>query len=34
MNYTWNWGVLWQSTGVGDSTYLSWILIGLGWLFV
>lgn len=34
MNYTWNWAVLWQSTGVGDSTYLSWILIGLGWLFV
>ncbi len=34
MNYTWNWGVLWQSTGVGDSTYLSWILIGLGWLVV
>lgn len=34
MNYSWNWGVLWQSTGVGDSTYLSWILIGLGWLLV
>ncbi|WP_180171178.1 amino acid ABC transporter permease [Acinetobacter sp. YH12023] len=34
MNYSWNWGVLFQSTGVGDSTYLNWILIGIGWLFV
>ncbi|WP_374663322.1 amino acid ABC transporter permease [Acinetobacter sp.] len=34
MNYSWNWGVLFQSTGVGDSTYLGWVLIGLGWLFV
>ena len=32
MNYSWNWGVLWQSTGVGDSTYLHWVLTGLGWL--
>ncbi|MHA3891210.1 amino acid ABC transporter permease [Acinetobacter sp. GXMZU3951] len=34
MNYSWNWGVLFQSTGVGDSTYLNWILTGLGWLLV
>ena len=34
MNYSWNWGVLWQSTGVGDSTYLHWILTGLGWLLI
>lgn len=34
MNYSWNWGVLFQSTGVGDSTYLNWVLIGVGWLFV
>ncbi len=34
MNYSWNWSVLSQSTGVGDSTYLQWVLIGLGWLLV
>ena len=34
MNYSWNWSVLFQSTGVGDSTYLQWVLIGLGWLLV
>jgi glutamate/aspartate transport system permease protein len=34
MNYTWNWGVLFQSTGVGETTYFDWILIGIGWLFV
>jgi glutamate/aspartate transport system permease protein len=33
MNYTWNWGVLSQSTGIGDETYLDWIVSGLGWLF-
>lgn len=32
MNYTWNWGVLSQATGIGDETYLDWILTGLGWL--
>mgnify|MGYP000461579326 FL=1 len=32
MNYTWNWGVLSQSTGIGDETYLDWIVSGLGWL--
>ena len=34
MNYSWNWGVLWQSTGVGESTYLHWVLTGLGWLLI
>lgn len=34
MNYSWNWGVLWQATGVGDTTYLDWLITGLGWLFV
>ncbi|NNP67866.1 amino acid ABC transporter permease [Acinetobacter sp. Ac_5812] len=34
MNYSWNWGVLWQSTGIGDTTYLNWIITGLGWLLV
>ncbi|WP_151715047.1 amino acid ABC transporter permease [Acinetobacter sp. TUM15071] len=34
MTYSWNWGVLWQSTGIGDTTYLSWIITGLGWLVV
>ncbi|MCJ8162365.1 amino acid ABC transporter permease [Acinetobacter zhairhuonensis] len=34
MNYSWNWGVLFQSTGVGDSTYFNWIVTGLGWLLV
>ncbi len=32
MNYSWNWSVLWQNTGVGQSTYFDWILVGLGWL--
>ncbi|MDY6450270.1 amino acid ABC transporter permease [Acinetobacter faecalis] len=34
MNYSWNWGVLFQSTGIGSATYLDWVLTGLGWLFV
>ncbi|AYA04076.1 amino acid ABC transporter permease [Acinetobacter sp. WCHAc010034] len=34
MNYSWNWGVLFQPTGVGDTTYLNWIFTGLGWLLV
>ena len=34
MNYNWNWGVLLQPTGIGDSTYLNWIMTGLGWLAV
>ena len=34
MNYSWNWGVLLQSTGIGDTTYLNWIMTGIGWLAV
>lgn len=34
MNYSWNWGVLFQSTGIGSTTYLDWVLTGLGWLIV
>ena len=33
MNYAWNWGVLWDKTGIGNEIYLNWILVGLGWLF-
>lgn len=34
MNYHWNWGVLFQSTGVGDELYWHWLLTGFGWLLV
>ena len=33
MGYSWNWGVLFDSTGIGNETYLSWMISGLGWLF-
>lgn len=32
MNYNWNWAVLFQSTGVDNTTYLQWVMTGLGWL--
>ena len=32
MNYNWNWGVLFQSTGVNNTTYFDWVLTGIGWL--
>lgn len=32
MNYSWNWGVLFQSTGIDNTTYLDWVVTGLGWL--
>ncbi|KAA8731878.1 amino acid ABC transporter permease [Acinetobacter qingfengensis] len=32
MNYNWNWAVLLQPTGVDNTTYLQWVLVGLGWL--
>jgi glutamate/aspartate transport system permease protein len=32
MNYSWNWAVLLQSTGVDNTTYLQWLLVGFGWL--
>ncbi|WP_066568657.1 amino acid ABC transporter permease [Snodgrassella sp. CFCC 13594] len=34
MGYTWNWGVLFDQTGVGSQIYLQWMLAGIGWLFV
>ena len=34
MGYSWNWGVLFDSTGIGNETYLSWMLSGIGWLFL
>lgn len=34
MNYNWNWGVLLQSTGVGNELYWHWLLKGFGWLLV
>lgn len=34
MSYSWNWGVLFEQTGVGQQIYLDWMLSGIGWLFV
>lgn len=34
MGYSWNWGVLFDSTGIGNETYLNWVLSGIGWLFL
>lgn len=34
MNYNWNWGVLFQSTGVGNEQYWQWLLSGFGWLLL
>lgn len=31
MDYHWNWGVFFQSTGVGSEIYLNWFAAGLGW---
>lgn len=31
MDYHWNWGVFFQSTGVGTEIYLDWFVSGLGW---
>ncbi|WP_373796536.1 amino acid ABC transporter permease [Neisseria dentiae] len=33
MNYVWNWGVLWDKTGIGNEIYLNWVVTGLLWLF-
>ena len=33
MGYTWNWGVLFEQTGIGNEIYLNWVLTGIGWLF-
>lgn len=34
MNYHWNWGVLFDATGVGNELYWHWLLTGFGWLLV
>jgi glutamate/aspartate transport system permease protein len=31
MNYNWNWGVFFNSTGIGSEIYLDWFITGLGW---
>ncbi|CUA83066.1 MULTISPECIES: amino acid ABC transporter permease [Gulbenkiania] len=31
MNYNWDWGVFFKSTGVGQEIYLDWFVSGLGW---
>ncbi len=31
MNYNWDWGVFFKSTGVGSEIYFDWYLSGLGW---
>lgn len=31
MDYSWNWGVFFNSTGIGDEIYLDWYITGLGW---
>ena len=31
MNYNWDWGVFFKSTGVGSEIYFDWYLTGLGW---
>ncbi|WP_152220333.1 amino acid ABC transporter permease [Pseudomonas sp. SCB32] len=31
MDYNWDWGVFFKSTGIGDERYLDWYITGLGW---
>lgn len=31
MNYSWDWGVLFHHTGIGQEIYLYWFLSGFGW---
>jgi len=31
MNYHWDWGVFFKSTGIGSEVYLDWFIAGLGW---
>jgi glutamate/aspartate transport system permease protein len=31
MNYNWDWGVFFKSTGIGSEIYLDWFITGLGW---
>ncbi|MGO3889310.1 MAG: amino acid ABC transporter permease, partial [Psychrobacter sp.] len=34
MNYSWNWGVLFEHTGIGSELYIHWMITGLGWLLL
>ena len=34
MNYSWNWGVLFEQTGIGNELYIHWMITGLGWLLL
>ncbi|MFC0711902.1 amino acid ABC transporter permease [Azorhizophilus paspali] len=31
MDYNWDWGVFFRSTGIGDEIYLDWFVAGFGW---
>ncbi|WPC05238.1 amino acid ABC transporter permease [Pseudomonas benzenivorans] len=31
MNYNWDWGIFFKSTGIGSEIYLDWFFTGLGW---
>lgn len=31
MNYNWDWGIFFKSTGIGSEVYLDWFFTGLGW---
>ncbi|MCM2321035.1 MAG: amino acid ABC transporter permease [Pseudomonas sp.] len=31
MNYNWDWGVFFKSTGIGSEIYLDWFVTGFGW---
>lgn len=31
MNYHWDWGIFFKSTGIGEEIYLHWFITGLGW---
>ena len=31
MNYNWDWGIFFKSTGIGSEIYLDWFVTGLGW---
>ena len=34
MNYSWNWGVLFEQTGIGNELYIHLMITGLGWLLL
>ena len=31
MDYNWDWGIFFKSTGIGSEIYLDWFITGLGW---